>query len=113
MKLSARTVKGCVLVTVEAGGLNYTTSDELREQLVSIQEDHRSRRMVLDMSQVTYVDSRAVGALVSARKTIGAAGGVMDLCGLKDYVQKILDVVTMGAIFRVYATAEEALTGRP
>ncbi len=62
-------------VTVELGGeCDASTLDELNEVLRDVLAERRNR-VVIDLAQVTFVDSLTLGALTAAAKQVRAGGG--------------------------------------
>lgn len=66
-----------------------------------------SRLLVLDLSEVTFIDSSGLGALVGSLKTIGL-DRELALCGARETVASMLKLTRMNKIFRIFANPEEA-----
>ena len=66
--------------------------------------------LLLDLADVAFMDSKAIGAMVAVRKAVAAAGGRMGVCSLHPHVAKIVRVVTLGAVFDVFADRAEGLS---
>jgi anti-anti-sigma factor len=63
-----------VVVMAMGGEVDFAASPELRERLFGhIKEGHR--RVVLDLSDATFIDSTAIGVLVGALTRLREAGG--------------------------------------
>ncbi len=56
-------------------------------------------KIVFDMSQVEFVDSAGLGALMACRRQLLAAGGDLTLCGLSKKVRSIFEVARMHRLF--------------
>jgi anti-anti-sigma factor len=65
--------------------------------------------LLIDMTQVTYIASRSLKALVSAWRTARDAGGEVALCGLTDRVLSVFETVGFTQVFDVYPTLDEGL----
>ncbi len=70
----------------------------------------QSRRLVLNLSDVSYIDSTGVGTLVELFTTARNAGGNIKLAGLTGRVKDVLQITKLATIFETFADAEEAAT---
>ena len=69
----------------------------------------RSSTVILDFSDVPYVDSAGLGSLVSAYVTGLKAGRRMALSGVNDRVLRLLEITKTESLFLIFPTAEIAL----
>jgi anti-sigma B factor antagonist len=67
-----------------------------------------SQRLILDMTDVPFVDSMAVGSLVRAFVSCHKSGRKLALVGLGHRVQNVLHLTGIGPLFDTYATVPEA-----
>lgn len=68
-----------------------------------------NRKIVLDMSDVTFIDSGGLGALIASLKIFGNDGELV-LCGARDAVESMFKLTRMNKVFRMFGTSEEAVT---
>lgn len=68
------------------------------------------RRIVLDMSELNFVDSAGVGTLISCLRMSKEKQGHFYLCELKKPVRALFDLMRMHRVFEVFNTQEEAVT---
>jgi len=66
-------------------------------------------RLVLDLSNVKFVDSSGLGALLSCLRQLNAAGGDLKLYGMIKPVRALFELVRMHRVFEIFNTREEAL----
>ena len=66
------------------------------------------RRLVLDLSQVEFLDSSGLGALVSILKSLGSQGA-MAVCGAQGAVLSLFKLTRMDKVFAIYPDRQEAL----
>ena len=67
-----------------------------------------SPQLILDMTEVPFVDSMAVGSLVRAFVSCHKSGRKLALVGLGHRVQNVMHLTGIGPLFDVYATVPEA-----
>ena len=71
-------------------------------------EGAKEASMVLvDLSQVTFIDSSGLGALVLARKEVRNAGSQLYLCSLNQRLKILFELTSMDQIFDVFSDQEE------
>jgi len=66
-------------------------------------------RLVLNVSEVNYVDSSGMGLMVRFLWHARTRGGDLRLTGPTPFVTKLLEVTKLSAVFRVYADEESAI----
>ena len=65
------------------------------------------RKFVLDLSEVTFIDSSGLGALIASLKVIGDDGEIA-LCGAHENVASMFKLTRMNKVFRIFKTPEDA-----
>ena len=99
--------KVCVLVPngkIVIGEEVAALRDKIKELL-----GQGNKNILLNFSNVSYIDSTGVGALVGSFTTIRNQGGQMKLCKLSQRVQDILLVTKLLTVFDVYDKCEDAV----
>lgn len=70
------------------------------------------RRIVVDLLDVSFIDSSVVQALVSAHRTVGAEGWVR-VVYTHHLVKRVIEICGLAAIFPQYTTVDAALRSSP
>jgi anti-sigma B factor antagonist len=71
--------------------------------------DEKPQRLVVDLSQVPYVDSSGIAVLIGAMQSLELEGGVFLLAGAQETVQTILESAKLDKYFRMFPSVEAAL----
>ncbi len=88
------------LVTASLDGeLDLDTADAVRDTLVAAAARPGCRFLQVDVSQLTFIDSYALGALVSARNTAAGAGVTLTLAHPSPPVRKAIQVTGLADVF--------------
>lgn len=102
---------GAVTVVRPSGErLDIEVAAEFRATLLSlIEQGHR--RLVVDLSDVSFIDSSGLGALVSALKTLKRSdnGGDVRLARVQAPVVSLLEIIRLNRVFTTYSTVEQAV----
>ena len=96
-----------VAASGEAAALTFPSADSMLFDEI-LGPDWASRRVLLDMDQVHYLDSSAIGWLLNVRKTFRAAGGRLVLHSLQPQVHRVLDMLKIGKVIPLAADLKEA-----
>ncbi len=65
-------------------------------------------QIVLDLTDVTYLSSSGLRALLRARKAAQAGGGDVVLCGMTPRVREVFEMIGFTSLFQVYGAAADA-----
>jgi len=90
-----------------SGRLDQTQTPDLEEQLDALFEAGH-HRIIVDMSEVTYINSGGLRCLVTAWRKAKTEGGNVLLTGLKERVNEVFSMVGFDRVFDVYPTQAAA-----
>lgn len=77
-------------VTVHlAGELDHHSAARVRSALDAILRDVTVREMLLDMRNVTFMDSAGLGVVLGRYKTLSGRGGRMIVSGMRTSIDRI------------------------
>lgn len=99
-------VDGAVVVHLD-GVLDQPTLGDFLSKLEAIR-GAGSARVLLDMEGISYANSTALGALVTQADAFRDAGGELALYNPQPKVELVIDMLGLGALFKVFGSAEEA-----
>jgi anti-sigma B factor antagonist len=95
------------VVDVE-GEVDIYSAPQFKEVLLRGIEEGASR-IVVDLAKVTFIDSTALGVLVSGAKRVRPQNGTLDIVCRDENITRIFEITGLDRIFGIYATREEAL----
>ena len=108
MQISIRRVDSTAIVDV-SGDIDLASSPEVRKALLHEVRDNRSPRVVLNLSEVRYIDSSGVASLVESLKASRDIGSRFILIGLSGPAREVLQLSRLLKVFEIYDTEVEAL----
>lgn len=85
-------LNGAELTVSVEGEIDEFSSRSLRAELDGLIERRRPRRMVLDMSRVSFVDSTGLGLIFGRYKKLDAMGGELALTNVPRQVDKVFSM---------------------
>jgi anti-sigma B factor antagonist len=108
MEISERN-DGKVTILSLAGKVTLGEGDVLlKDKLHSLLNQGR-KDVLLNLAQVSYVDSAGLGAIVSAYTTMTREGGSLKLANVTKKMQDLLSITKLLTVFETFDSEDEAL----
>jgi len=86
---------------------DYTVCPDFQRLLAAHLEDAPAL-LVFDLSGVDFMDSSAIGSLITVRNRLLPGGGTVGLCSIAEGVAKVLRIADLGKVFALYADVPAA-----
>jgi anti-sigma B factor antagonist len=107
MQIESRQVDDVVVVAPLESRLDARGALSFKETMGNfIKEGHS--RIVLNLSNVEFIDSSGLGAIVSSLKALGLKGEIA-ICGARDTVLTMFKLTRMDKVFRILKEEKEAI----
>jgi anti-sigma B factor antagonist len=103
-----RQVEGVSVVQMEGRIVLGEESNALREQVKGLLAE-KKHDIVLNMGNVTYIDSAGLGTLVAAFHSARQQGATLKLCNLGQKFQEVLQVTKLMTVFDVFDSEAAAI----
>src|SRR5438552_9596151 len=75
----------------------------------AMRREEPAHTVILDLSDVPYVDSAGLGLLVTAYVSRQKSGRRMVLSGINSRVQRLFDITRVASLFLIFSSPEEAI----
>jgi anti-sigma B factor antagonist len=111
VKIERRQVADWLTVVAASGELDAYTGPELQEALADSlggEEQQKALWLLVDLSNVQYLDSIGLGILVQAAKRSSQGGGAMAIACATPVVLKVFDISGTREMLNVRESVEEA-----
>jgi anti-sigma B factor antagonist len=109
MNISVRKTQDVAIVDFE-GRLAIGVGDEVLPAVVNDLLDSGFKKILLNLSNMDYIDSNGLGELVQTLKASKRHGASLRLLKPQDRVAKTLRLTNLLPMFSVYDTEKEALS---
>jgi anti-sigma B factor antagonist len=110
MEITTRTVGKCKILDCKGKLILGQPTATLRETIRDVVENGASR-VLLNLGEVTYIDSSGIGEMISSYVHVKNAGGNMPLLNLHEKFHRLLIIAKLLAIFDVFDDEQKALEG--
>ena len=99
---------GVALISLKGPFLSEPDALAMRKHFYKL-VDERVIRIVMDLRDVTHINSCGLGLLVSVLTTLKRSGGQLRLARVQANVRSVLSVTGLVLIFDLFDTMEEAM----
>ena len=104
--------KAAYVIATLRGELILGCTSEIKEKVKAYAEEHQLYRLVVDLSQVSFIDSSGLGALIAWFKRANQKQGKVVFCAPSAQVGKVIGYAKLDKIFTMadcMETAEKAV----
>jgi anti-sigma B factor antagonist len=108
LKTTTREVDGVTVVALDGRIVLGEESNALRERVKSLVAEGK-KKIVLNMENISFIDSAGLGTLVAAHHSAKGQGASLRLCHLGAKFSEVLQITKLMTIFEVYNTEAEAV----
>ena len=106
MEIESQREDRVLLLTVNAERIDAASAVQFKDQFREAVLPH-SGRILIDLSNVGFIDSSGLGALVAARKIV--SGRTLELANLSEVVSRVFRLTRMEQVFTIHDDLRAAL----
>jgi len=99
--------QGAVTIVHVAGEIDVYTAPLLREVLDKQVAAGRTN-LVVDLENVTFMDSTGLGVLVGRLKLVRGQNGSLRIVSAQDRILKVFKITGLDKVFHIYPSVDEA-----
>jgi anti-sigma B factor antagonist len=92
-----------------SGDIDFANSPEVRQSVLREIREIRTSRVVVNLTQVRYIDSSGVASLIEGLKAARDLGSRFILIGLSTSAREVLQLSRLTKVFEIYDNEEQAL----
>ncbi len=100
---------GNVTILDLSGQITFTEGDQLLKDKVNSLVHQGRKHLLVNLANVTHMDSAGLGELVGAYTTVSKAGGSMKLLNLTKRLHDLLAITKLLTIFDTFESEQDAL----
>lgn len=111
MDIAARRSDDQVIFDI-SGDIDLANSPAMRKTVLGEIKGRSSRKVLLNMSKVRYIDSSGIASLVEGLKASRDNGTRLILYGMSPSVREVIELSRLQKIFEIYDSEEQALSAK-
>jgi anti-sigma B factor antagonist len=108
LKITERVVDGVTVLQLDGRIVLGDETNEFREKIKTLLAEGR-KKILLNLDNITLIDSTGLGTLVSAHHSASARGAYLRLSNLGSKFQEVLQVTKLLTVFDVSPTEAEGI----
>ncbi len=108
MKYSIDKEDNYALMRLDEKYLNNVIAPKLKSEFIFIRNEN-VKNLILDLSQVEYIDSSGLSAILTANRLWAEDGSFILLDTYNETIAKILDISKLNTVLTIIPTLEESL----
>lgn len=112
MTVSERTVNGVTILDVSGQVTLSDGADQIRDKVKSVLGEGK-RKLLINLAQVSYMDSAGLGELVQAYSTVSKQKGQLKLLSPTKRLKDLLVITKLATVFDSYDDESAALSSYP
>jgi anti-sigma B factor antagonist len=101
--------RGDVVVLDVSGRITLGEGSSVVRDEMRALTDNGNKKVLLNLGDVTYIDSCGIGELVAGYTTMANAGGDLKLLNLTKRVKDLLQITKLATVFEVHEDEDEAV----
>lgn len=103
------TIKNGILIAHIKGELDHHTSAPLRKEIDKSMKVYECRDLILDFSEVGFMDSSGIGIALGRYKKLAKSGGRLCIAGCSSYIESLLEMAGVFSIIPKEPDVQSAL----
>ena len=106
---ASKSVEGSVAIISLSGKLMGGPDAEKVRELIKDSLDAAAKNILIDLGDVSWVNSTGLGILIASHVTVTNAGGNIKLSRVSKRIDQIFMVTKLHTVFDTYETKDEAI----
>jgi anti-sigma B factor antagonist len=107
MNIVTEQLDGAILGHLRVEALDASNVKEFKTKAATLMAP--GNKVIFELSDLRFIDSSGLGALLSCLRQLNATGGSLKLCSLAKPVRALFELVRMHRVFEIFNTEEEAI----
>jgi len=108
MNITSTTIQGdIVVIACQIENLDASNVKSFKEAIHPLIKDQN--KIILNLSEIKFIDSSGLGALISVLREVNGRAGNLKLCSLTRAVRALFELMRMNRIFSIFESQEDAL----
>lgn len=97
------------LIVKLTGELDHHSAEEVRNKIDDRIERNGSSKVILDFSNVNFMDSSGIGVVIGRYKKLSMKKGEICIASVQESVKRVFELSGMFKIIKLYKSVQEAI----
>ena len=109
MTIKIKDVKGITIIELKGNVMGGPDASALNEYLHKLVTENK-KKIVVDLHQVSFINSSGLGMLIGGLTTLRHSGGEMKLARASKKVENLLEMTKLLSVFELHKNVTNAVT---
>lgn len=111
MTFSVEKLGDVTVAAVSVAQFDAGCADDFKRAITPVLDE--TRKLVLDLAAVEFIDSRGCGAILHCLKRLNEKEGELRICQVQPLVRSVFELIRLHRICEILATRDEAIRTFP
>ena len=107
MRFKSEKVNDITIIKISVDALDAGNIMEFKTDIVPLLKG--SKKVLLNMGKVKFMDSSGIGAMLSCLRTVSSAGGELKMFSVKEQLINLFKLVRLDRIIDIYESKKKAV----
>jgi anti-sigma B factor antagonist len=108
LKITNLSSGNIMLIEPKGSLIGGDETDAIKNTITKLLQDG-NKKLIIDLGSVDYLNSTALGVLVSGHTSYSKSGGKIKLCNVNKNIQNIFVITKLTLVFDVFESQKEAI----
>lgn len=109
MEIITREVESVGVVILDIKGeIDLYNAPEIKDTIKN-QIDSGKKKIIINLKEVSYIDSSGIGALISSLSNLKKVGGGLKILHVYDSVKKVFELTKLTSFFEIFDSEDDAV----
>ncbi len=108
MKFTIEKTEQYTLIQIHAEKIDALRTPQLKTEITTLHAEG-ANNLIIDFSEVKYVDSSGISGILLANRVCENAGGILVMFGLNETVKKVLAIAQLDKVLNILPSQAEAI----
>jgi anti-sigma B factor antagonist len=101
--------RGIGIIRIVDSHASQLEAQDFKDAMINLIENQQHKNLLVDFSEVEFVDSSFLGAMVFVYRNVLAKEGKIKICGLNKELFMRFQITKLNNVFEIYNTQEDAV----
>ncbi len=107
MEIITEELDSAIVLTIETDVLDAGNTDAFKASIFPFLDNNE--QVILDLSQLTFIDSSGCGTLLSCYNQMKSKSGRLKIFGVQEQILQVFDLIRLDRIIDIFNTKDAAL----
>ncbi|MEB3287069.1 MAG: STAS domain-containing protein [Vampirovibrionales bacterium] len=105
---ATRESNGKAIIDVQTQNVDFRNCETIKSSVANVVSEGK-RHILLNLTQVSFMDSSGLSVILFCKRTCEEAGGKFGVFGLQSYVNNLVNLTNLNKTIDIFASEAEAL----